>query len=31
MLYRQGQLISDADILTAATTLEHDRTMVTEH
>lgn len=31
LLYQQGQLISDADILIAATALEHNRIMVTEN
>ncbi len=30
-LYRDGQLISDADILIAATALAHDLTLVTEN
>jgi tRNA(fMet)-specific endonuclease VapC len=31
LLYQQGQLISDADILIAATALEYQRCMVTEN
>lgn len=31
LLYQQGQLISDADILIAATALQHDLIMVTEN
>ena len=31
MLYQQGQLISDADILIAATALQHNLVMVTEN
>jgi tRNA(fMet)-specific endonuclease VapC len=31
LLYQRGQLISDADILIAATALEHRRIMVTEN
>ena len=30
-LYRQGQLITDADILIAATALVHNLTLVTEN
>jgi tRNA(fMet)-specific endonuclease VapC len=31
LLYQQGQLISDADILIAATALQHNLVMVTEN
>jgi len=31
LLYQEGQLISDADILIAATALKHDLVMVTEN
>jgi tRNA(fMet)-specific endonuclease VapC len=31
LLYQRGQLISDADILIAATALDHNLTMVTEN
>jgi tRNA(fMet)-specific endonuclease VapC len=31
LLYQRGQLISDADILIAATALQHNRIMVTEN